>query len=369
LPKFFIKRIGQVNLRGLSKNPFFYFGLMTFILFATMYSSCDSFADSGGLNNSRIIFFNSFFDNSENLNKDGLFFGQNDGMRLETPDLKIIGDNAIGGVAVHQILSTKVLGDVFGGSAQNKKEIVEYSVQPGDTLKSIAIANDISLNTLLWANDLSSSSTIKVGQSLVILPADGVLHIVKSGDTLSAIAQKYKSKADDILAFNSLLNRDDIYIGDILIVPGGIMPKKAAPIINNNQVPLADNFFIHPTSGRISQGLHYYNAIDVANKCGTPTYAAASGVVQRVKYGYNYGGGNYITILHASGIVTYYGHLMTIFVNHGDKVNVGDRIALMGGGTGTAGDGLSTGCHLHFGVVDAKNPLAKYSVGATINLK
>ena len=60
---------------------------------------------------------------------------------------------------------------------------------------------------------------------------------------------------------------------------------------------------------------------------------------------------------------------MTIFVKPGDKVNMGDRIALMGGGTGTVGDGLSTGCHVHFQVVGAKNPLSKYSVGTTLNLK
>jgi murein DD-endopeptidase MepM/ murein hydrolase activator NlpD len=132
---------------------------------------------------------------------------------------------------------------------------------------------------------------------------------------------------------------------------------------------LANNFFIYPTSGRISQGIHYYNAIDVANKCGTPVYAAASGVIQRVKYGYNYGGGNLVTILHTGGIVTYYGHLMTIFVKSGDKVSVGDRIALIGGGTGTAGDGLSTGCHLHFQVMGAANPLAKYSIGTVLSLK
>lgn len=339
------------------------------ILFATMYSSCDSFASSGSLNNRQVVFFNSFFDNSETLNKDGLFYCQNDGIRLETPDLKIIENNTIGGVAAPQVLSPKVLGDVFGSSSRNKREIIEYSVQPGDTLQSIASDNGVSVNTLLWANDLSSSSTIKVGQSLVVLPADGVLHIVKSGDTLSGIAQKYKSKDDEIIAFNTLANQDDIYVGDILIVPGGIMPKKAVPIINNNQVPLANNFFIYPTSGRISQGIHYYNAIDVANKCGTPVYAAATGVVQRVKYGYNYGGGNSVTILHTSGIVTYYGHLMTIFVKSGDKVNVGDRIALIGGDTGTAGDGISTGCHLHFQVMGAGNPLAKYSVGTVLSLK
>ena len=369
MPKLFFKRIGQANLKGLFENPFFYFGMTSFVLFAVMYSSCDSFASSGSLNNRQIVFFNSFFDNSETLNKDGLFYCRNDGIRLETPDLKIIENNTIGGVAAPQVLSPKVLGDVFGSSSQKRNEIIEYTVQPGDTIKSIASDNGIAVNTLLWANDLSSFSTIKVGQSLVILPTDGVLHIVKSGDTLGAIAQKYKAEDDEIIAFNTLSNQDDIYIGDILIVPEGTMPKKAAPIINNNQTPLANNFFIYPTSGRISQRTHYYNAIDVANKCGTPVYAAASGVIQRVKYGYNYGGGNLVTILHTGGIVTYYGHLMTIFVKSGDKVSVGDRIALIGGGTGTAGDGLSTGCHLHFQVMGATNPLSKYSIGTVLSLK
>ena len=41
----------------------------------------------------------------------------------------------------------------------------------------------------------------------------------------------------------------------------------------------------------------------------------------------------------------------------------------MGGGTGTVGDGISTGCHVHFGVTGAKNPLSKYYVGTAINLK
>jgi murein DD-endopeptidase MepM/ murein hydrolase activator NlpD len=364
-----IIRIKKANFKGLSKNPPFYFGLMSLILFGTLCSSCDSFAGSNGLGAGQVAFFNSFFNNSTCQVKDSLFLSQEDGIPLETPDLKIIQDNTIGGISTPHIVSTKVLGDVFGGNSQDRKDIIEYVVQAGDSLQSIATANGISLNTLLWANDLTSSSKIKVGDSMVILPIDGVLHVVKSGDTLGVIAQKYQAKADDIISFNGLANQDDIYIGDILTIPGGVMPKKSAPIINNNQAPLADNFFIYPTSGKISQGLHYYNAIDVANKCGTPVYAAASGVVQRVKYGYNAGGGNLITILHSNGIVTYYGHLMTIFVKSGDKVNVGDRVALMGGGTGTAGDGISTGCHLHFQVMGAKNPLSRYYVGSMISFK
>ncbi|MCX6719778.1 MAG: peptidoglycan DD-metalloendopeptidase family protein, partial [Candidatus Staskawiczbacteria bacterium] len=197
-----------------------------------------------------------------------------------------------------------------------------------------------------------------------ILPTDGVLHVVKSGDTASVIAQKYKSKTEDIIAFNGLANQDDIYVGDILIVPGGAMPKKAAPLINN-QVPLADNYFIFPTQGHITQGTHYYNAIDVANSCGTPIYAAASGTIQRAVFNnaWNLGMGNYVTILHPNGTVTYYGHFQNVFVKPGDKVAVGDRIGLMGR-TGNA-----TGCHVHFQVVGAKNPLSRYSVGANISYK
>ena len=79
--------------------------------------------------------------------------------------------------------------------------------------------------------------------------------------------------------------------------------------------------------------------------------------------------GNYVTILHGNGTVTYYGHLMALLVRSGDKVYTGQNIALMGGAPGTAGAGNSTGCHLHFEVVGARNPLTSYVKGATISYK
>jgi hypothetical protein len=332
------------DLRGLHKNPLFLFGLACFILFGFMYASCGSSSGINGLNNSRVVFFNSFFNRASNLNADTLFSSPANAVPLETPDLKIVQDNTLCAISTPCIVSGKVLGDAFGSNNQNKKDVVDY--------------------------DMTSSSTIKVGQSLTVLPIDGVLHVVKSGDTISGIAQTYKAQSDDIISYNDLANQDDIYIGDILIVPGGVMPKKAAPLMSN-QVPLADNFFIFPTQGRITQGLHYFNAVDTANKCGTPIYAAAAGVVQRAlsNGGWNMGMGNYITILHSNGTVTYYGHLMALLVKPGDKVYTGQNIALMGGAPGMAGAGDSTGCHLHFEVIGARNPLAAYPVGSNISYK
>lgn len=363
-------KLERKKSKGLLKNPVFYFFCAVLAIFACMNFSCDSYANVNGLADSKVVFFNSSSDR-QNFTKDDLFSKQSDASTLQSPDFKIIQNNTLSAVSVPSIVTGKVLGDVVGSSSHTKtsKEILEYVVQPGDTLQSIADDNGVSLATLFTANELSKSSVIKVGQTLVILPVDGVLHVVSSGDTVSGIAEIYKTKQDDIIAFNSLLNSGDIYIGDILVVPGGVMPKKVAPSVS--QVPLADNYFIFPVEGKITQGLHYYNAIDIANKCGTPVYAAAAGIVQRAagSGAYNYGMGNYITILHSNGTVTYYGHLMTLLVKPGDKVYVGQNIALMGGQPGMAGAGKSTGCHLHFQVVGAKNPLSVYSVGANISYK
>lgn len=362
------RALKSTNLRGLSKNPLFYFAFCAVFLFGAICASCDNSSNINGLNNSRFVFFNSFL-NSNNINTDNLFSSQAEAAPLETPELKIIQNNTVFGISTPQIVSGKVLGDVFGGSSKDNKEISDYAVQPGDTLQSIADSNNISVNTLAWANGLTSSSTVKVGQIITILPTDGILHVVKSGDTISGIAQTYKSKTDDIVAFNTLANQADIYIGDVLVVPGGVMPKKVNPAIDI-RVQLASDFFIYPTQGYIAQGLHYYNAVDIANKCGTPIYAAAAGVVQRaVGNGqYNQGMGNHITISHSNGITTYYGHLMSIMpgIVSGAPVYKGQPIALMGGKPGMAGAGKSTACHVHLQVMGATNPLGKYPVGTKV---
>lgn len=387
LPKTAFSKIRQVSLtkyarrvairmerkksKGLLKDPVFYFFLIGCVLFWSICVSSGSSAGVGGLNNSRVVFSNSFLNKNANADENSLFPSRLNSGVTESPDLKVIQNNTLSAVSVPSIVAGKVLGDVIGGNSQNKnnKDIIEHIVQPGDTVQSIANSYGVSTATLVSVNDLTSSSVIKVGQTLVILPVDGVLHVVSSGDTVSGIAQTYNAKQSDIVAFNSLANQGDIYIGDILIVPGGVMPKKATPSVA--QVPLADNYFIFPVQGKITQGLHYYNAVDIANKCGTPVYAAAAGVVQRA-YGngaWNYGMGNYITILHSNGTVTYYGHLMALLVKPGDKVYVGQNIALVGGQPGMAGAGKSTGCHLHFQVVGARNPLSAYAVGADISYK
>ncbi len=82
---------------------------------------------------------------------------------------------------------------------------MEYEIKSGDTLSSIAENFGITLNTLLWANDLNIKSTIREGQTLIIPPVDGVIYHVKSGDTISEVAEIYKADTDLIVAFNNYL--------------------------------------------------------------------------------------------------------------------------------------------------------------------
>lgn len=113
-----------------------------------------------------------------------------------------------------------------------------------------------------------------------------------------------------------------------------------------------------PTIGWNWGQIHAYNAVDIANRCGTPIYAASEGFIieEIINDGWNNGYGNYIKIEHPDSIQTLYAHLEKGIVSIGQYVNNKELIGYMGNTGNTHGP---TGCHLHFEVHGAKNPLAK----------
>lgn len=338
--------------KGFFRNSFFWFFLFSLLFFIF------------------IFFFPSFsFKNSLNLSsfKEGgsnLFLVAKDDSLKKTVDFVFLSKNSLFNLPSSSFFTFQSLAVLT--EEETSREIKEYTVQEGDSLSSISQKFNISLNTLLWANNLKKNSPLKVGQKLIILPVSGLVHEVKAGDTLSQISQKYQAKIEEILTFNELSDANDIYIGDLLIIPNGILPpqeKKSSPA----QIPLASNYFLCPLNScqNITQGLHWFNAVDFKAQCGDPVFAPAQGKVLKVKLTNSrsvraFGGaGNHLTLLHPNGVVTFYGHLLTALVKPGQKVSQGEMIALVGGQPNSPGAGRSTGCHLHFGVQGAKNPFAK----------
>ena len=108
-------------------------------------------------------------------------------------------------------------------------QIQSYPVQSGDTLAGLAQKFGISINTIVWANNLSAGSTLKPGETLTILPVDGIIHKVTNNDTLPDIAKAFHADINQIISFNGLADDQDINPGDLIIIPGGIVPAPPKP--------------------------------------------------------------------------------------------------------------------------------------------
>ncbi len=239
-------------------------------------------------------------------------------------------------------------------------EIIYYTVQNGDTISTIAHRFGLTVNTILWANNLSSLSLIRPGDNLTILPASGILYTVKSGDTAAKIAAKYGIDAAEILSTNNI--GDSLKAGQKIILPGArkISEQPAVArvttqsglsvikdLIQSAPVKSGTGKMAWPTVGyTITQYFSWrHTGVDIANHIGTPIYAADAGVVEIAQGGYNGGYGNTIVINHGGGRKTRYGHASKLFVKVGDEVEKGENIAAMGS------TGRSTGPHLHFEVL------------------
>ncbi len=269
--------------------------------------------------------------------------------------------------------------------AQDDKPVITtYIVAKGDTLSGIASKFSISVNTLLWANDLNKKSAIKEGQKLTILPVSGIVYTVKKGDTLGGIANKFDVNLEEIISFNDLEEGKAIKVGMKLILPNAELPleKAPAPVAKKVETKAVEqkvvvekkeeekvevkkeetkssessesssSYFTHPMPGSVlTQGLHGYNSVDFGAPVGTPVVASASGeVIVSKPTGYNGGYGHYVVIEHDNGTQTLYAHLSSVSVSVGDQVQKGEKIALSGN------TGRSTGPHLHFEVRGGVNP-------------
>lgn len=111
--------------------------------------------------------------------------------------------------------------------------IEEYIVREGDTVSSIAERFGVSAGTILWENKMGPYDVIRPGKTLVILPVSGVTYRVARGETLEQIAKKFNVDADRIAEYNeAAIGGKKLAVGVSLVIPGGrpyIAPRPTAP--------------------------------------------------------------------------------------------------------------------------------------------
>ena len=139
----------------------------------------------------------------------------------------------------------------------------------------------------------------------------------------------------------------------------------AAPVVAQDFDPVTDQQkpFIWPTTGRITQQYgctgfwaeprygscrHFHGGIDIADRQGTPIFAAADGVITQVGRDPWGSGAWMVMINHGDGLTTWYAHMRA---GHIDGIRVGARVQqgdVIGHMSAT---GMATGVHLHWAVL------------------
>lgn len=236
-----------------------------------------------------------------------------------------------------------------------RDRVEEYVVKAGDTVSGIADKFGVSKDTIRWENNLLSVNAIKPSQTLKILPVTGVRHKVARGETVYTIAKKYGANAQAIVdfPFNNFVDNEtfSLAVGQDVIVPDGEKPNEVlwSPskyIVQNTPnagTVTGSGQFVWPIGGRITQGFSWYHrGLDIATAFGTPVLAADSGTVEVAGWPDNSGYGIRVVINHGNGYKTLYGHMSKVLVSAGQAVSRGQQIGLEGS------TGRSTGPHLHF---------------------
>jgi len=208
-------------------------------------------------------------------------------------------------------------------------------------------------------------------------PAATIVHQVKAGDTLSAIAVRYGTTVASLVTANRLADpRVRLRIGQRLAVPSSVATlgrprrtiravagRRAALSTPRNIVLAVPDFgevvplFAWPVDGQLSSTFGrrragWHRGIDIKADLGVAVAAAAGGTVLSSGYETRYG--HVIKIEHVNGFVSVYAHNDQNMVEPGDRVTASQTIAAVGR------TGRATAHHLHFEIRQAGlvyNPL------------
>lgn len=119
-------------------------------------------------------------------------------------------------------------------SQKELKDLATYSVKSGDSLIAISRKFDVNATQVRELNNLEQANMLKIGQKLYIpIPQEKLdainiaFYIVKPGDSLGAIAQRFHLKTSDLIKYNKIRKDGVIHVGQGLVLP---VPHKLAEL-------------------------------------------------------------------------------------------------------------------------------------------
>jgi len=142
-------------------------------------------------------------------------------------DNETVWDGAVFIQSKDSYLYVNAGSDQENRDVSSSKEIISYEVKWGESIGSIAEKFNVTRNSIFWANNFADDYIIHPGDIIKVPPVSGLIHEVKSWETLNGIANKYDVDSEDIMRQNLLLSAGDLKSWDTIIVPGAIkiIPK------------------------------------------------------------------------------------------------------------------------------------------------
>jgi murein DD-endopeptidase MepM/ murein hydrolase activator NlpD len=182
-------------------------------------------------------------------------------------------------------------------------------------------------------------------------PSASLGHVVRSGETLWAIAREHGVSVEALIRANRLAPNARLRVGQRLSLPlsevphGSQEPPSLADIVLEEPPPTPLVHFVRPVPGAVlspfgPRGLAWHGGVDLRAERGAPVRAAAAGMV--ITSGWERAYGHVIKIWHLADLMTVYAHNLENLVRVGDWVEQGQLIATVGS------TGRATAPHLHF---------------------
>jgi len=249
-------------------------------------------------------------------------------------------------------------GAAIGGSrnpltvaAEGTRPVQEVTIHEGDTLATMANYYDVSVEAIAFANGMTNERSLRLGQTLVIPPAEGALYTVQDGDTVETIASHFKVDPSVIMSYNRCqFEPEQCAAGQRIFVRGAELPGLVEPDRPARDVfAAAPQIAQQPRNGRLSWPVggvitQYFwwghTGVDVAAPYGTGLAAGDDGVVTAT--GWVAVGGLRVCVQHAGDLTVCYYHTSAVYVSVGQQVSRGQIIAAIGL------TGVTTGPHVHW---------------------
>ena len=264
----------------------------------------------------------------------------------------------------------------------------EYTVKVGDTISSIAEANELNVSEFLVANPKykSENDLLAVGDKVIISLINPMMHLVYDKYVVADVEEKYSTQTKydyskdtsyryvqtkGVNGIRRVASRTQVINGDAnqqVVVDTAntyvvreavnevVIKGKKSSYNYGNYIEITNDDFAWPTlpGYMITSGFgtrYLFNrtshdGLDISGTgYGSPIFAIAAGTV--IHAGWNGPAGRNIglniIIRHPNGYYSLYGHLSKVYVSEGQQVARAQKIGAMGK------SGMVTGTHVHLG--------------------